>query len=76
MPRSGFQRGAAFGTFTVTKSAPLQSLLFIAIGNTVIGAGISTPLRISLRFMMAYWSMSREIPALISIASIGVGTAN
>jgi len=60
----------------VTKCAPLQSLHFIAIGSIAIGAGISTPLRISLRFMMAYWSMPREFPALISIASIGVGTAN
>ncbi|WP_339636108.1 hypothetical protein [uncultured Sulfitobacter sp.] len=76
VPRSGFQSGAAFGTFTVTKSVPLQSLLFIAIGSTVIGAGISTRLRISLRFMMAYWPMSREFPAQTSIAAFGVGAAN
>jgi hypothetical protein len=60
----------------VTKCAPLQSLHFIAIGSIAIGAGISTPFRISLRFMMAYWSMSREFPVQTSIASIGVDIAN
>lgn len=76
MPRNGFHRDAAFGIFTVTKRSPFSSLLFIAMGSIVIGAGISTPVAHFFAFYYGVRPMSREFTAQTSIAAIGVGTAN
>jgi len=62
MPRNGFHRSAAFGIFTVSKCSAFQSLLFIAIGSIVLGAGILTPVEYFFAYYYGVLADVTEVP--------------